>query len=352
MGEEIFINEFHYNNGPVAQDQGIEIAGPAGTELSNYELIVMEALGNAGTVLIERYRTVLTGLLANEAQDFGALWFPIADLPINRGIIYLQNSLTGTVVDAVGYDSNLGRVLSANPPNLTHQISWEIFEGLRETVFDEPGYSMQRIGDGTCPQDFLWAYLPQTRGRLNVGQAILPVELGFLAAEAVNKSARIYWQTITESGSDYFILERSADGRVFEELTKVPAAGFSAEVIDYEFYDRQPYSGQNYYRLRQVDYDGTAYELGMVSVDFLGTAKPTLGVFPNPVQTQTTIQWNIPGEQLELLDLQGRSLQQWSFTSHAFGGSQALDLSAYPAGQYILRLLGPNQQLTTRLVKE
>ncbi|MEO0727255.1 MAG: T9SS type A sorting domain-containing protein [Bacteroidota bacterium] len=354
FGEQVFINEFHYNNGPVAQDQGVEIAGPSGTDLSNYELIIMQVVGSSGVVLIERYRSVLSGVVGDEGQSFGAVWFPIAQMPTNRAIIYLQNRLTGVFVDAVGYDSTVGILVAASLPDVELDVAnpWIIIEGLVETALDPPGFSIQRIGEGNCPQDFLWAYMPQSRGRLNAGQAILPVELGFLAAEPVSKSARIYWQTITESGSDYFILERSPDGRFFEELIKIPAAGFSAEVLDYEFYDRQPFSGQNYYRLRQVDFDGTAYELGIVSVNFAGGGKPELGIFPNPVQTQTTVQWNTPGDQLELLDMQGRSLQQWSVEPTPFGGSQALDLSAYPAGQYILRLVGENQQLTTRLVKE
>ena len=314
----------------------------------------MQVVGSSGTVLIERYRSVLSGLVGDEGQSFGAVWFPIVEMPTNRGIIYLQNSLTGAFVDAVGYDSSVGIMVSAGLPDLELDVQnpWIIIEGLVETALDPPGFSIQRIGEGTCPQDFLWAYMPQSRGRLNAGQAILPVELGFLAAEPVSKSARIYWQTITESGSDYYILERSPDGRTFEELVKIPAAGFSAEMLDYEFYDRNPYSGQNYYRLRQVDFDGTEYELGIVSVNFAGGGKPKLDIFPNPVQIQATVQWNTSGEQLELLDMQGRSLQQWQLDATPLGGSKAIDLSTYPAGQYMLRLVGDDQQLTTRLVKK
>ena len=57
-------------------------------------------------------------------------------------------------------------------------------------------------------------------------------------------------------------------------------------------------------------------------------------------------------EQLTLLDMQGRVLQQWQVESTTLGGSQALDLSRYPAGTYILQATGVDEQLSRKLVKK
>ena len=347
-GERLFINEFHYRNGPVNQDLGAEIAGPAGVDLAPYELIVIRVAGATTPVYIEQYRVPLAGIIDDEGQGFGAVWFPLDELPSSRGMLVLRNTLSGDIVDQVGYDSRFGLLTQVGTPH-TNPI-WTLIPELIELPTDPPGFSIQRIGEGECPTDFLWAQLPNTRGYLNIGQVVLPVELNWLAAEPVGKSARVYWQTATESGSDYFILERSNDGRQFVEIATLAAAGFSFEPLDYEYYDQNPQPGQNYYRLRQVDYDGTTYDLGIVSVNFDQGGKPELGVFPNPAVDQTTVQWNTQAERLLLLDVQGRVLRQWLLSDSEFGGSQAIDLSAYPAGSYLLRLESKHDVLNQRLL--
>lgn len=349
-GERIFINEIHYNNGPVPQDIGVEVAGPAEINLSPYELIIVRVVGTSTPVYIEIMRHGLSGAIDDEGAGFGAVWFPIEQLPDSRGIVILRNTITEEIVDQVGYDNRFGLYVEVGLPH-TEPI-WTLLPNLVELPTDDAGFSLQRIGEGNCPTDFLWARLPNTRGRLNIGQLILPVELTKLAAEPVGKTARIHWQTATESGSDYFVLERSADGRVFEEIGQVQAAGFSVEAQDYEYFDYDPLVGQNFYRLRQLDYDGTAYELGIVSVNFADDGKPTLDVFPNPVASQTTVRWNIDAERLSLWDAHGRLLQQWLMEETAVAGSQVLDLSLYPAGTYLLRIESDNQLLTRRIVKK
>ncbi len=348
-GEQIFINELHYNNGPVRQDIGVEIAGPAATDLGPYELAVYRVLGNFSPIYLELFRLSLEGAIDDEGAGFGAVWFPLAELPEARGMVVLINSITGEIVERIAYDNRFG--LYEENGFAQPQPIWVTHPQLVELASDSPGFSLQRIGDGTCSGDFLWARLPNTRGSLNIGQAILPVELTKLGAEPVGKTARIFWQTATESGSDYFILERSADGRQFEEIGEVQAAGFSVVNQDYEFIDRQPLAGQNFYRLRQFDYDGTAYNLGIVSVNFDSGGKPELGAFPNPVVDQTTAQWNIEAEQLSLFDAHGRLIQQWSLNAAVAGGSQAIDLSTLPAGNYFLSIESKHEILTRRIVK-
>lgn len=350
LGEQIFINELHYSNGPVQQDIGVEIAGPAFTDLSPYELVVYRVLGNFSPIYLELSRLPLSGLIDDEGNGFGALWFPLAMLSETRGMIVLGNTLTGEVVERIAYDSRFG-LYEENEIGLPQPIL-ATYPNLVELPSDEPGFSLQRIGEGNCPSDYFWVRLPNTRGRLNIGQAILPVELTKLGAEPIGKTARIFWQTATESGSDYFLLERSADGRQFEEIGRVSAAGFSVVNQDYEFFDRQPLGGQNFYRLRQFDYDGTAYDLGIVSVNFVTNGKPNLGVFPNPAINQTTAQWNLPAEQLSLFDTQGRLVQQWRLNKELAGGSQIIDLSDLPAGQYLLRIEGRQEILSRSIVKK
>jgi len=346
--ERIFINEFHYSNGPVSQDQGVEIAGPAGIDLSNYELVVQQQVNsNPNTFLVEVYRSTLSGMIDDEGSGFGAVWFPVAAMPLYRGYISLVNSITGEVVDFVTYDPAYGLLDVMSPPIFTPNGPYNNLE----LPTHPPGFSFQRVGEGNCPSDYIWVRFPSSRGYLNPGQSILPVALNFLAAEAVGKTARIYWQTSAESGSDYFEVEHSTDGRTFNKIGTLTAAGFSQEVRDYELYDPQPANGINYYRLLQIDYDGTVHNEGIVTVRFEdGTAQP-LTAFPNPVVDRTTVSWSTAAEALHISDAQGRRLQTILLDAAGDGGARSLDMSTYPAGIYFVRLESKHDSEVIKIVK-
>jgi hypothetical protein len=347
--DRIFINEFHYSNGPVSQDQGIEVAGPAGVDLSNYELIIQQRVGgNINVFLVEVYRSTLNGIIDDEGDEFGAVWFPIAAMPLYRGYLSLVNNITGEVVDFVNYDPAFGLQDVNTPPGFDLIGS----NNYLELPTDAPGFSVQRVGEGNCPSDFTWARLPHSRGILNPGQAILPVTLNFLAAEAVGKTARIYWQTGAESGSDYFEVEKSTDGRNFTKIGTIPAAGFSMETRDYERYDLAPANGLNYYRLKQVDYDGTVHNEGIVTVRFEDGGPRPLSVFPNPVVDLTTVSWSQPAELLQVSDAQGRLLQAIPLDAAGDGGARSLDMSNYPAGIYFIRLESAHDSEIRKVVKK
>ena len=86
----------------------------------------------------------------------------------------------------------------------------------------------------------------------------LPVELlSFTASLIENKIVSLDWVTSTEYNSDKFIIERSIDGINWEFLAEKKAAGRSQQPIQYQGFDNSPYLGINYYRLRQVDLDGS-----------------------------------------------------------------------------------------------
>jgi hypothetical protein len=99
---------------------------------------------------------------------------------------------------------------------------------------------------------------------------VLPVEwTGFTAKLQEDRSVLLNWQTATEHNSHYFEVQRSADGAEFVSLSRVNSLaenGTSEQPLEYAFTDEQPYTGYNYYRLQQVDYDGTKSFSKIVSV--------------------------------------------------------------------------------------
>ena len=96
----------------------------------------------------------------------------------------------------------------------------------------------------------------------------LPIELFHFGATALDDRVRVEWSTASERNNDLFIVERSADGERFLAIGTVPGAGNSAMMRNYIFDDATPLQGTSYYRLRQVDFDGTGSLSNMVAVEW------------------------------------------------------------------------------------
>ena len=112
----------------------------------------------------------------------------------------------------------------------------------------------------------------------------LPVELiDFKAIAQDNRTALLTWRSASELNNEGFEVERSMDGAKWEMLDFVPGNGTTQAEQSYSFTDERPIPGTNYYRLRQVDFDGK-FEYSVVrSVSMKGGANG-VQVYPNPVQ--------------------------------------------------------------------
>jgi len=97
--------------------------------------------------------------------------------------------------------------------------------------------------------------------------ALLPVNITSIKAYILeNATVQIEWQTASEINNDYFIIERSRDGRIFDNIGTVEGAGYSNQNLYYDYIDKNTYQGVSYYRLKQIDYDGKANYSRVVQV--------------------------------------------------------------------------------------
>jgi hypothetical protein len=110
--------------------------------------------------------------------------------------------------------------------------------------------------------------------------APLPVTLTSFSAQAEGRSALLRWTTTEESNSDFFEIQRSLDGKNWVELTRQTSKGESKVLVTYQFTDVKPETGNNLYRLRMVDKDGTFAFSSIKSVRFEGNLRRV--VYPNP----------------------------------------------------------------------
>lgn len=171
--------------------------------------------------------------------------------------------------------------------------------------------------------------------------AALPVELLSFNAEKNPRTVNLAWSTASEINNDFFLVERSVAGRDFETIGKLPGAGNSQGLLRYEFVDHQPGMGTNYYRLRQVDFDGQFEYSDIRAVQF-EVVENQISVYPNPVNTGLL---NIDFAALypmdivvELVDMRGRTLRRKDTYLEEGVNQMQFSIGDQVPGMYLLRL--------------
>jgi len=117
----------------------------------------------------------------------------------------------------------------------------------------------------------------------------LPVELLTFNASCQDMGNRLTWSTASENNSLHFEVQRSREGSNWENVAVIPAAGFSNQLLNYEFTDGQMNSGLMYYRLNQVDINGDNKIYGPIAVDCENNSNNIALTFPNPSKSGFTL---------------------------------------------------------------
>ncbi len=204
-----------------------------------------------------------------------------------------------------------------NTPNVTFGIGSIIVSGISTTTI--PMNSTRFI----------------TIGSVNVGTP-LPIELTAFTTEAIdNRIVELEWETASEIDNDYFEIERSANGYIWETIAKVNGSGNSSASTLYSTVDKQPLTGTSYYRLKQTDFDGQFHYVATQSVTI--TDPTELLIYPNP--TSNII--NIKGSASELKTIRiynalGQEITPLFNQIESTGTIIQIDLSKVQDGIYYL----------------
>ncbi|HLG31854.1 MAG TPA: T9SS type A sorting domain-containing protein [Ignavibacteriaceae bacterium] len=125
----------------------------------------------------------------------------------------------------------------------------------------------------------------------------IPVELSSFTASVTGNEINLNWTTATELNNYGFEIEQSYDNNNFEKIGFVPGFGTTTETKSYSFTVEQPMAGIQYYRLKQVDFDGTSEHSNSVEVDGPVPADFVLNQnYPNPFNPSTSISFSLPVE--------------------------------------------------------
>lgn len=160
------------------------------------------------------------------------------------------------------------------------------------------------------------------------------------------------WTTFTETNTRGFSIERSIDGQGFAEVGDVNGAGSSTETLEYRWDDRNAPGNHYFYRLRNVDLDGSFSYSNIVELTRGQGAVEIVTVYPNPFADALSVQLSSPGigkADIELYDLSGRKVRAYTGVSTA-GNVMNLSGLGLDAGTYMLRVTVGNATTTRKVV--
>ncbi len=188
---------------------------------------------------------------------------------------------------------------------------------------------------------------------VGIGISPLPVELLSFKGKYIEGRGNVLdWSTATEENTSHFIIEHSFNAVDFRPLgNKVPAAGQSTEVLDYQYWDENPKATINYYRLKMVDLDDTYEYSQVISID---NSKPnSITLSPNPTKGGISIFFgnDITEEvRVEVFDMAGKKVIGNIFNLED-SRQIPLNMDALSKGTYMVRVIQGDNTYSEKVVK-
>jgi hypothetical protein len=179
-------------------------------------------------------------------------------------------------------------------------------------------------------------------------QASLPVELVSFTGKAQQGKALLTWATASEKNNAGFDIEKSLDGKNFDKIAFVKGNGISTITQNYNFVDYN-FTQNAYYRLKQVDLDGTFDYSKTIALNTEGSKnKSVIKSYPNPVSDVLTVETSVAEtSQLEIIDAVGRVV----FKQNVESGNYQISTTDLVKGMYIVRLSNKNDISIQKIIK-
>lgn len=163
--------------------------------------------------------------------------------------------------------------------------------------------------------------------------APLPVELVEFSGTTQNGINILDWFTASELNNDRFVIERSVDGRTFKPIGEVKGCGTCNIPSGYTFSDESDHPS-NYYRLRQVDFDGTAIYSEIVHLVNKGASTR---VFPNPCVERVSV-YGSGIDRIFVYGSRGETVRDVNCKGMDGDSGFNVELSDLPAGVYMMKV--------------
>lgn len=181
----------------------------------------------------------------------------------------------------------------------------------------------------------------------------LPVDLlYFRGLEKRFKKVELTWVTSFEEDNDYFVIERSREGETFEPIGQVEGNGTSEMVQLYSFIDVAPLSEENYYRLKQVNYDGSFEYSKTILVEVGFDMKTPLLLAPSVAEQEVELIFNTLPKQNSMIEVfNATGFNMTNIYVEEGVHAMRLDISSYQPGTYYIRTIIGKEFVIRRFVK-
>ena len=176
--------------------------------------------------------------------------------------------------------------------------------------------------------------------KVSVYNGVIPVELVSFSGSIINNTINLNWITATELNNSGFDVEKSVDNNNWNKIGFVSGNGTSTEVHNYSFVDQNPFVGTSYYRLKQVDFDGTTEYSNTIEVNYGSVSDFALDQnYPNPFNPSTKIKYAIKDKgnvELKIFDMLGSEIGTLVNEEQTAGHYEVIfDASKLSSGVYL-----------------
>ena len=216
-----------------------------------------------------------------------------------------------------------------------------------------------QLGYHVCPNidelTGLGSFSKFTLDGATANNTVLPIELIDFIAYKNGSTSVLEWFTATEINNEKFILQHSVDGSFFYTIGQVAGAGTTTTPKDYSFIHVDPVNGYNYYRLIQVDYDGTSTYSDIKVVLFDDPVVSDVIIIGNPVQNDVLDIIITSRENMEtkvsLYAVDGRKVLGEVVELSKGNTSLKYDLKDLASGTYLLDVSNSSFQRSIKIMK-
>ena len=301
-------------------------------------LTITDAFSNAGT--LKGIGTFVNGNFANAGiiapgNSAGTLSFT-GNLA-NTGTVNME---IGGTVEGTGYDQVkvTGSIILSGTLNVTLINGYTPVLGNEFTIIDAASLT------GTFTTLNLPVITPRiwetsydkVNGTLKLKVINNPLPVTLISFKAVKEEAisKLSWITSQETNSSHFDVERSSTGFGWKKIGSVRALTNSSFPKEYEYFDTEPVSGENLYRLKMTDLDGT-FAYSMIRKVNLGEQLVEISSYPNPVSDRLLIKIKDTGNISGLTIYNSSGIAVGSFEKYQANG---IPVTSLPAGVYVLKI--------------
>lgn len=291
----------------------------------------------------------------------GQNWIQQTNLNIGESDdIYFYNYLKGWIISGnkLYYTTNSGIEWIQDPQIYTYSRNFEVISNTHFIITGTNIY--ESVDTGQVWQNitsdvgsyFTALHAPKNYLAYGVGllgyivsyldTSLIPVELINFSAEQVENKILLRWLTATETNNYGFEILRSRDLIKWDIIGFVSGNGSTTLTLNYSFYDTEIIGNRYYYKLKQIDYNGSYQFSEIVTIDISINNYFLYQNYPNPANPTTTITFSIPQKtdvKMELFSITGEKIKEILNDEKDKGiYKMVINLSNYASGIYFYKM--------------